>query len=242
MEGRNAPGVLGADAAKREPIPMEFGGESKQQQSSAQQTKKKRQPMTPEEKAQQKQRLKSVSEKEKREAMEILSKWITCWLNDHGFDKQQGPFSNIEMNGDAIEVIAPDCYLKIHEGDWRWHKNWKLSTQLIQVARSIMSHIIRDYKKRLCDGELLACDMTPSQLKKMDEAEKQLTLEFDMREEGFKIAEKIVSDNPQFMLYLEALRDSNCYELIAEKMNMEVKEVLKVERKLLNFIRKKMHG
>ena len=241
MKKLSEPGGVGAEAAKRRLIPMESDGEPKQQRSSAQPTKKKRKPLTPEEKVQQKQRLMSISEKVKREAIVFLSNWITCWLIEHGFNKQQGPFSNIEMKGDAVKVICYDCYLKIHEGNWRWHKKWKLSTQLIQVATSIMKHTIRDYKKRLSDGELLTCDMTPNQLIKLDEAEKQLTLEFDMREEGFKIAEQIVSDNPQFMLYLEALKDTNCYELIAEKMNMEVKEVLKVERKLLNFIRKKLH-
>ena len=241
MKGSNKPGDLGAEAAKGKLIPMVSGGETKLQQSSAHPTKKTRKPLTPEEKAQQKQRLMSISEEEKRKAMIFLFNWITWWLNEHGFNRQKGPFSDIEMKGEADLVIGNDCYLKIYEGDWRWHKNWKLSTQLIQVAKSIMLHIIRDYKKRHCNGELLTCDMTPSQLKKLDEAERQLTLEFDMREEGFKIAEQIVSDNPLFMLYLEALKEYNCYKLIAKKMDMEVKEVLKLERKMLNFIRKKLH-
>lgn len=187
--------------------------------------------MTPEEIAQQKQRFMAISDEEMRKIIIFLSNWITKYLKGYGYGEPDGLLLNIDLN---ITEICSYCLEAIWEGRWRWHKNWKLSTELIQVATSRISHIIWG-NSRIRYIEPFKLDMI--------KAENQMNTEFYMREEGFKIAEQTIGDNPLFKLYLEALKGgSNCHLLIAEKMNMTVKEVEKVEQKLLNFLAEKLHG
>lgn len=222
------PGDVRAKAAK-----IRTGGQLKQQRSNAQQTKKRRPPMTPEEIEQQQQRFMDISDAEMIETIKFASKSITSYLKDHDYGTMNGLFDVKEIFAHSIEAIW--------EGRWRWHKNWKLSTQLVQVAKSRISHIIRDNPHG--DGELLTCDMTPGQLKELDETEDQLDTENDLRKESIEKAKNILRDYPQYILYLKALEESNCYELIAKKMNMkEVKEVKKLERKMLKILVEKLHG
>ena len=215
--------------------------------------KKKRRKLTPEEQqllqlkkdmqAQQNQeRLRAMSDKQKNEAVTFFSCWATGWMSEHEFTTQQGPFSYTEMNGDAVKVLCTECYMALWEGDWKWPENRKLSTQMIQVAKSKMGHIIRDYTERNRPTMLMTGEMTPTQFNEMEEAARQLSMEFNMREEGYITAKHLVGDNALFLLYLEALYDADCYDLIKDHMNMELHEVLKVERKLLKFLEKKLHN
>lgn len=214
--------------------------------------KKRRRKLTPEEQkllqlkkqmqAQENQkRLRTMPENEKNDAVLLFSLWGTGWIIEHGFNTLQGPFSSIEMKGDAVKVLCTECYLSLWNGDWKWPEDRKLSTQLIQVAKSKMAHIIRDYTHRNRPTRLMTGEMTPGQLKEMEEAANQLTIEFDMREDGYKTAKQLVGDNALFLLYLDAMYDTNCYDLIAEKMHMEVNDVVKVEKRLLKYLQKKLH-
>lgn len=187
-------------------------------------------------------RLRSMPEKEKNNAVTFFSCWATGWLSEHDMTSQQGPFSITEMNGDAVKVLCTECYLAIWNGDWRWPEDRKLSTQMIQVAKSKMGHIIRDYTERNRPTMLMTGEMTPEQFKEMEEAARQLSTEFNLREEGFITARHLVGDNALFLLYLEAVYEADCYDIIKDKMHMEtVEEVLKVEKKLLKFLEKKLH-
>lgn len=221
-------------------------------EAEAEAGKKKRKKLTPEEQrliqlkkemqAQANQnRLRSMPKKTKNDAVTFFSRWVTGWLSKHEFTLQQGPFSYTEMNGNAVKVLCTECYLAVWNGDWKWPENRKLSTQMIQVAKSKMGHIIRDYTERNRPTMLMTGEMTPNQFNEMEEAARQLSIEFNMREEGFTTAKHLVGDNALFLLYLEALYDADCYDLIAVKMHMEVDEVLRVEEKLLKFLEKKLN-
>lgn len=126
-------------------------------------------------------RLRSMPEKQKNDAVTFFSCWVTGWLREHEFTLKQGPFSYTEMNGDAVKVLCTECYLAVWNGDWEWPKNRKLSTQMIQVAKSKIGHIIRDYSERYRPTMLITGEMTPNKLEEMEEAARLLFIEFNMR-------------------------------------------------------------
>lgn len=104
-------------------------------------------PMTDEEKMRQRNRLLKTPASVKEHASSLAARWITDQLAAYGFDPFDGPFSEKEMKGDAIWIICTESYRAIYDGEWRWPENRKLSTQMIQIAKSKMAHIVRDFNK-----------------------------------------------------------------------------------------------
>ncbi len=199
----------------------------------------KRERMTAEEILRQRERLKSTSDKVKNEASTFTARWITDQLGEYGFDSDDGPFSEAEMNGDPVWVICTECYLAIHNGDWRWPEERKLSSQMIQIAKSKMAHRVRDFMKRdKAKDNLPTSQMTYTQQMQMEEAVGQWELEYTLRDLGYEIAATAVADDPLMLRYLEVLHELNCYDLIAERLGMTEREVIKLERKLLKRLAK----
>lgn len=199
----------------------------------------KRVPMTDEEKLLQRERLKNTPKSVKEDASGFTARWITDQIAEYGFDPENGPFSELEMKGDPVWVICTECYKAIYDGDWRWPEERKLSTQMIQIAKSKMSHRVRDYLNRdKAKDDLPTSQMTYTQQMQMEEAAGQWDLESNLRDLGYEIAVAAVADNPLFLRYLEVLRDKRCYDLMAEEMGIEESEVRRIERKLLKYLEK----
>lgn len=190
--------------------------------------------MSEEEKLLQRDRLRSTPDKVKNEASRFTARWITEQLAEYGFNPNDGPFSQAEMKGDAVWVICADCYKAIHDGDWRWPENRKLSSQMIQIAKSKMAHIVRDYTKRnKANDDLPASQLSYTQQLMMEEAAGRWEMESNLRDLGYDIAFAAVADDPDLTRYLRALYDVNAYDLMAERLEMSEREVLRLERKLL---------
>ena len=222
---------VGADTVKRKREFVVHDGKSQQHRAGGPKTKKKRKPLTPEEKAQQKQRFMDLGEEKQRKAFEYLSKWTTGFLSNYDYGKPNGIISNIEM---SVEEICRDCVEAIWEGRRRWLKTWELETQLVYVAKSEISNIIRK--------NIRIFYLDPYKMNFVKDVSNQLDAEILMREEGYERAWQVVGDNSQFQSYLKALKETNCYVLIADKMGLDLKEVKNVERKLLAHIKKTLWG
>ena len=198
---------------------------------------KKRVPMTDEEKMRQRNRLLKTPASVKEHASSLAARWITDQLAAYGFDPFDGPFSEKEMKGDAIWIICTESYRAIYDGEWRWPENRKLSTQMIQIAKSKMAHIVRDFNKRdKAKDDLQTSQMTYSQQMRMEEAAGQWEMESDMMDLAYEIAEGIVADNPLFLRYLKSLREYKCYDLMAKDLGISEREVLRIEKQLLKYL------
>lgn len=201
---------------------------------------KKMKPLTAEEKQRQRDRLKDVPDDVKEEAIAYTSSFITKTMKRWGFNLQNGPFSYDEMQGDAVKVIAWDCYCAIFYGERRWPENLPLDKTMAGIARSKMDHIVSSYSVRKShptfstddDDEDKASDLE----KEMEEAMGMFNIEMGMRGLGFEIAINAVGDNATYLLYLQALQEANSYDYMADKMHMTVRKVLNVEKKLLKFL------
>lgn len=180
-------------------------------------------------------RLAAVTPEEKEKALKKLARWITYEIVHRGFDLEFGPFSFAAMGGNAVEVISQECYEALFGGEWHWKPTRELSSMLIQIAKSKMGHIIRDWHAQGCPNVKHTSAMSYREQVEMDIA-RQWEAEANMRELGYDIARKALSGNPKMLAYIEAVHETNDYRAIAKRLKMTLKEVQELESELLAIL------
>lgn len=194
-------------------------------------------PMTDEEKQRQRERLLAISEEEKNEAMDFLGRFITKTIKKWGFDLRNGPFCYDELQGEAKDVVSYDSYCAIYYGERRWPEHIDLKTVLCGIAWSKMEHIVKKYAYLKTHPTYSIDDETiPDKMESLIEKYSGVSMEMGMRALGIEIAKQAVGDNELFLRYLDALQYANCYDMMAEQMHMTQREVMKVEKKLLDYL------
>lgn len=180
-------------------------------------------------------RILAVKPEEKKKAMRNLARWVTSEITNRGFNLNYGPFSFSAMGGNAVEVISEECYEALFCGEWHWKETRNLTSMLIQIAKSKMCHIVRDYYKNGEPEMMLTSQMNPRQEVEMEMAY-QWEMEAGMRELGYDIARNVVKDNAKLTAYLDALYEENDYAGIAKRLNMTKNEVMEQEKHLLEIL------
>lgn len=180
-------------------------------------------------------RLAAVTPEEKEKALKKLARWITYEIVHRGFDLEFGPFSFAAMGGNAVEVISQECYEALFGGEWHWKPTRELSSMLIQIAKSKMGHIIRDWHAQGCPNVKHTSAMSYREQVEMDIA-RQWEAEANMRELGYDIARKALSGNPKMLAYVEAAHETNDYRAIAKRLKVTLKEVQELESELLAIL------
>lgn len=180
-------------------------------------------------------RLEAVTLDEKQKALNKLARWITYEIVHRGFDLEYGPFSYGAMGGNAVEVISQECYDALFCGEWHWKPKRNLSSMLIEIAKSKMGHIIRDWHVQGCPDIKRTSELSYREQVEMDIA-RQYEAEANMRELGYDIARKALSGNPEMLAYVEAVYENNDYRAVARQLKMTLKEVQELERQLLSLL------
>ena len=180
-------------------------------------------------------RLEAVTPEEKEKALKKLARWMTYEIVHRGFDLDYGPFSYAAMGGNAVEVISQECYDALFGGEWHWKPTRELSSMLIQIAKSKMGHIIRDWHAQGHPDIKRTSEMSYREQVEMDIA-RQYEAEANMRELGYDIARKVLDENPKFLAYVEAVYETNDYRAVAKRLKMTLKEVQELESQLLAIL------
>lgn len=211
-------------------------------------------------KIKQKQKLKSRSEAtpgELREAFKIASFWLTDVLEDC---TEFGAFSEQNLGEPAIEYFPKRAFvtLKDPKCKWKWKEGTKLSTLMINVIKSDMAHVMRDY---MLDGEPLvkanceferdgadedgwddaneSVEVDPEvrmgNYEMQTEMEKLAELERyeSRRDAGYHIARQAAKGDPQFEKYVEAVFTLPDQRSICKRMKMTKAEVEALEAELI---------
>ena len=194
------------------------------------------------------QRLADVPPEEKGRAFKKLFKWISFQIKHHGFDLDFGPFSFQMMGEDVVGRIATECMEALFCGEWHWNPNRELSSQLIQIAKSKMSHIVRTFynpntPKLILESGLQTRedDEGNSDREKFElDVAAQWEFEANMRDMGYEMARNVVKDDPELLRYLDAMKELNNYYGIASLMEIPVNKVLNLERRLLKRLEKEL--
>ena len=187
--------------------------------------------ITPEEWA----RLMAVTPEQKEKALKKLARWITYEIVHRGFDLEYGPFSYSAMGGNAVEVISQECYDALFGGEWHWKPTRELSSMLIQIAKSKMGHIIRNWHDRGKPEMRLQSDMSFQEQVEMDIA-RQWEAEADMKELGYDLARKALCGNPKMLAYIEAVRETDDYSAVAKRLKMTKRQVEELEAQVLAIL------
>lgn len=180
-------------------------------------------------------RLAAVSPEERVKALRILERWVHHEIIHRGFDLNSGPFSFAAMGGDAVSVIGTECLEALFCGEWHWKPTRELSSMLIQIAKSKMGHIIEDYYNRGMPEMILTSEQNFREELEMAVAA-QWQDEAERREIGYETARKVAQGHPKLLKYLEAMETVDDYNGIARKMKINVKEVMKLEKQLLDLL------
>ena len=190
------------------------------------------------------QRLAAVPPKERERAFKKLFKWIGFQIKHCGFDQDFGPFSYRMMGDDVVGRLGRECIEALFCGEWHWKPNRELSSQLIQIAKSKMSHIIRDFynpntPKVLLESGLQTREDDESDREKFElDVAAQWEFEANMRDMGYEMARNVVKDDPELLRYLDAMKELDNYYGIASLMELPVNKVLNLERRLLKRLEK----
>lgn len=183
------------------------------------------------------QRLAAVTPKEREAALKKLQRWISWQIIHRGFNLEYGPFSAAALGGDAVDIISEECLEALFCGEWHWKPDRELSSMLINIAKSKMGHIIENYYEREEPELRLLSDQSFREEVEMNLAD-QWKFEANMRDMGYDIARNMVKNDPELTAYLDAMYKIDNYYGIASLMGIDVKEVLKLEKKLLNLLAK----
>lgn len=183
------------------------------------------------------QRLAAVTRKEREKALRQLKRWVHWQIIKRGFNLECGPFSSGAMGGDAVEVISNECLEALFCGEWHWKSTRSLESMLIQIAKSKMGHIIEDYYEHGQPEMTLTSDQSFREEVEMNIAA-QWKFEANMRDMGYEIAREAVKNHPDLLAYLDAMFKIDNYQGIASQLSIDVKKVMKLEKKLLDLLAK----
>ena len=176
-----------------------------------------------------------MADSEKEEAMTKLAKVITCEIRKKGFKLDTGPFSEAAMGGSAVQVISKASYDAILNGEWHWPEENSFEEQLIVIAKSKISHIIRDYFTRGCPELQREDDLSPKEQAAMNLAN-QMDMEVQLRDWGYEQAENVFRRKPKVLAFLKAMYKTNDYRSIASCLGITKREVLELEKEMLDCL------
>ena len=108
---------------------------------------------------------------------------------------------------------------------------------LIQIAKSKMGHIVEDFYEQGQPEVTLTSDQGFRQQVEMDIAE-QWKFEANMRDMGYDIARSVAANEPELLAYLDAMYRDDTYYGIASLMGIDVRKVMRLEKRLLSLLEK----
>lgn len=205
--------------------------------------------------------LSSATPEEMQEAFLMGGLWASSELEGH---TESGAFSEQNLGIPAVEYFPVKAYntLKDPKCKWRWKEGTKLGTLFINVMRSDMAHVLRDYiddgypdvkanseyerDSADEDGYDDANDMVeidPELRRNGFEVKSDLELleELEQKEtrhnRGYKIAKAAAKGDPILERYVELAFDQLDHRAISKKLKKTKTEVLEIEAELIARIK-----
>lgn len=177
-------------------------------------------------------RLQEVSKMDIRMARKCLREYVIRKLRNNTL---YGAHTVEWLGEEPIEYYSQTAWQKLCNGDWQWKENRSLIGQLCRIASCLIQMEVKKYKRAEARGETDVIHDFDMMFQVPDTMEADL----DRKEEGFVMIMEAVQGKPELVAYVEAAFDGAANnEDIAEKLNMDVEEVLRIERRVLYKIKK----
>ena len=204
--------------------------------------------------------LSSTTPEEMQEAFLMGGLWASSELEGH---TESGAFSEQNLGIHAVEFFPMKAYDTLSKPDckWKWKEGTKLSTLFINVMRSDMAHVLRDY---IDNDEPIV--IPASYLERDDEddgwddsnnvldvypedrqqgfqtvSDMELLEELEQKESrhsrGYKIARAAAKGNPKLEQYVELAFTLPDHRAISKKLRKTKPQVLEIEAELIARIK-----
>ena len=205
--------------------------------------------------------LSSATPEEMQEAFLMGGLWISSELEGH---TESGAFSEANLGIPAVEYFPIKAYntLKSKGCKWHWKEGTKLGTLFINVMKSDMAHVLRDYMddgqpdvKANSEFERDSADedgfddandmvevdpelkrngfQVKSQMELLEELEQKET----RHSRGYKIAKAAAKGDPLMEKYVELAFDQLDHRAISKKLKKTKPQVLEIEAELIARIK-----
>lgn len=161
-----------------------------------------------------------VSDQEWWLALEVTAKYIAKKLEGH---MNGGAFDESVFGMPAPEYFSKIAFEKLYTGEWEWCSYRAVHTQLIRIALSDMHHHVEEWMKHT-HREMIEIDEQLAEQLAEDEAIMDLV---------YEKAEEAAKGDKELLDYIEAVRLYNDYNIIAEKLTIEKRDVYQRQRKLI---------
>lgn len=208
-------------------------------------------------------RLSTVSDQDWREALDELTAYLKWRLKGR---TKWGAHSEKVLETPALDYYQEEAVAKILEGYWKWQDRYTLAEQLIQIAGNLITKNAEKYKREhpwvkdpenieshekddnsddLEFEDLRIGGYRKSQqfvsLDTMDPEDYPEVIDVDEEEEmdeTYEMVMRLVSDDKELTVYVEAIRACGHFEEIPEYMNVSVKKVYRLQENLMRRVRK----
>lgn len=204
--------------------------------------------------------LSSATPEEMQEAFLMGGLWISGELEGH---TESGAFSEQNLGIPAVEYFPMKAYDTLSKPDckWKWKEGTKLSTLFINVMRSDMAHVLREYmdngEPTVTPASYLERDdeedgwddangvldidpelrqnafQTKSELELLEELEQKET----RHNRGYKIARAAAKGDPKLEQYVELAFSLPDHRAISKKLRKSKPQVLEIEAELIARIK-----
>lgn len=204
---------------------------------------------------------------ERRAAMRMAGLWTSSELEGL---TEYGAFSEQNLGLPAVEYFPLEAYKKLKDPNskWKWKEGVKLSTLMINIVRSDMQHVLRDYR---LDGEPLVkanseleresadedgfddandmVEISPDDrqnafvVKSEMELMEELRAKESRRDRGYKIALAAAKESGDAMLlkYVEVMFSGLPTDrAVSKKLKKTLAELQELQDRLLAIIRKEL--
>ena len=192
---------------------------------------------------QKKQRLKPLSSatpEEMQEAFLMAGLWISSELEGH---TESGAFSERNLGVPAVEYFPMKAYTTLNSSDcnWKWKEGTKLSTLFINVMKSDMAHVLRNYMDNGAPMVIPTNCMERNNDCFMELSEMELLEDLQQKESrhssGYKIACAAAKGNSQLEQYVELAFSLPDHRAISKKLRITKPQVLEIEAELIAKIK-----
>ena len=185
---------------------------------------------------------------ERRGAIRMAGLWTSTEVEGL---TEYGAFSEQNLGVPAVEYFPREAYKKLKDpnSNWKWKEGVKLSTLMINIIRSDMAHVLRDY---MLDGQpLVKASNDPAEISPNDrqnafavksemELMEELLQKESRRDKGYKFALAAAkeSSDPVLLKYVEVMFSGVSTDReVSKKMKKTLAELQELQDRLLAIIR-----
>jgi len=148
-----------------------------------------------------------------------------------------GAHSAANLGGDPIDhYLALSCE-KILAGNWEWKDEFSLSEQLIRIANShISTEVARVNTVKSMQSKLVYQDIE-SEFYGMPNAPPEDLVDEAEYENRLRFIEDAISNDPELMFILEALKEGKKRHEISDLMDLQPRQFDKLKERLIRTVR-----